>query len=152
MRMEGSRRIAAPHGLVWNMLNDMQVLQDSVASCAFVEIADDGVFVATLKMKIGPVSATFTSRLTLANVIPGRSYTLGFDSQGGVAGFGRGTVGVSLEADNNGTQIHYAVVAEIGGKIAQVGQRLIDGIARKMAEDFFARFEENVGRTASAAG
>jgi uncharacterized protein len=146
MKMEGSRHIDAPPDVVWSKLNDTRVLKDSIAGCESLQAAGDGEFAATIKANVGPMAATFNARLTLRNVVAGRSYTLTFDGEGGVAGFGRGSIDVSLELRDGGTQVRYAVDARVGGKIAQVGQRLVDGVARKMADDFFARFETAVVR------
>ena len=144
MKMQGSRHIAAPPDLVWTKLNDTQVLKDSIAGCESLQATGDGQFMALVKAKVGAVAASFNGRLTLSNVVAGRSYTLAFDGQGGVAGFGRGSADVNLEPRDGGTEVHYVINAQVGGKIAQVGQRLIDGVARKMADDFFARFEAAV--------
>jgi carbon monoxide dehydrogenase subunit G len=141
MELESSRHLNAPPDVVWSALNDTAVLKQSIAGCESLTAVDDRNYVATMKLKIGPVAASFNSRLALDNVVPGRSYTLVFDGQGGVAGFGKGRADVSLEPRDGGTELRYKVNAQVGGKIAQVGQRLIDGVARKMAEDFFARFE-----------
>jgi uncharacterized protein len=141
VKMDGSRRIDAPPAEVWRKLNDTETLQRSIAGCQSLEADGEYEYKATLKVKVGPVSAPFKGRLSLSNVVPGESYTLTFNGEGAVAGFARGAADVALDQAGNGTLLRYTVNARVGGKIAQVGQRLVDAAARQMAEEFFARFE-----------
>jgi carbon monoxide dehydrogenase subunit G len=141
MKMEGSREIDASPDFVWDRLNDPQVLKRSIVGCESMLVTGDGEFVASLKLKFGPVSAAFDGRLSLQNIVDNRSYTIVFEGLGGIAGFGRGIADVNLESQGRGTLLLYAVEAQIGGKIARVGRPLVNGIARRMINDFFARFE-----------
>lgn len=141
MDMQGSRTIAATQQQAWEGLNDPEVLKACIPGCEKIErVADDRLNVG-MAVKVGPVSARFAGRITLSDVQPPERYTLAFDGQGGAAGFGKGTAKVQLSPAEGGCQLDYAVQAQVGGKIAQVGQRLIDGVARSMAEDFFKRFD-----------
>ena len=142
MKMDGSQEIGAPPDLVWLRLNDPQVLKQCIAGCESMRVTGQGEFVAGLRLKFGPVAAAFDGRLSLSNIVDNRSYTITFEGIGGVAGSGRGTADVMLEPHAVGTLLVYSVEARVGGKIARVGQRLVDGIARKMIKDFFRRFEE----------
>ncbi|MCZ7561692.1 MAG: carbon monoxide dehydrogenase subunit G [Burkholderiaceae bacterium] len=112
-----------------------------MAGCETLERVADDEFLATMAMRIGPVNARFKGRLKLENVVPPVSYTIAFDGQGGVAGFGKGSADVRLAAEATGTRLTYAAKAQVGGKLAQVGSRLIEGAAAKITEDFFAAFE-----------
>lgn len=141
MKMEGSREIAARPDFVWDRLNDPQVLRQSIVGCETMRVTGDGEFIASLKLKFGPVSASFDGRLSLRNIVDNRSYTIVFEGLGGIAGSGRGVADVNLEPRSQGTLLLYTVEAQIGGKIARVGRPLVNGIARRMINDFFARFE-----------
>ncbi|WP_332814463.1 CoxG family protein [Ramlibacter sp.] len=141
MEMQGSRTIAATQQQAWEGLNDPEVLKACIPGCEKVERVADDRFNVGLAVKVGPVSAKFAGRITLSDVQPPQRYTLAFDGQGGAAGFGKGTAKVELSPAEGGCQLAYAVQAQVGGRIAQVGQRLIDGVARSMAEDFFKRFD-----------
>lgn len=146
MEMEGSRTLAATQQQAWDGLNDPEVLKACIAGCEKVERAGDDKYTVAMAVKIGPVAARFNGRITLADMNPPESYTLSFDGQGGPAGFGKGTAKVRLVPAGTGSELSYAVHAQVGGKIAQVGQRLIDGVARAMAEDFFKRFDDEMLR------
>jgi carbon monoxide dehydrogenase subunit G len=146
MDMEGSRALAATQQQAWDGLNDPEVLKACIAGCEKVERAGDDKFIVAMAVKIGPVAARFNGRITLSDVNPPESYTLSFDGQGGPAGFGKGTAKVRLVPAGTGSELSYSVQAQVGGKIAQVGQRLIDGVARSMAEDFFKRFDDEMQR------
>ena len=142
MEMHASRSLAVSQQQAWEALNDPQTLQQCLAGCETFEDAGDGSYAVIMSVKIGPVSAKFNGRVTLSDVQPPRSYTIAFEGQGGVAGFGKGQAKVDLTpADERHCELQYEVQAQVGGKIAQLGQRLIDGAAKSMAEDFFARFE-----------
>jgi len=151
MQLESSRRINAPPNVVWEKLNDTATLEQCIAGCESLRPDGEGKFAVTLKTRIGPVAATFRGRLTLSDVVPGKAYTLNFDGQGGAAGFGRGSAEVVLEPVDADTQLSYRAKAQIGGRLAQLGQRLIDSAARAMVDDFFARFEQCVAPSAPLA-
>jgi carbon monoxide dehydrogenase subunit G len=155
MKMDGSREIDAPPDFVWDRLNDPHVLKQSIVGCESIRVAGDGEFVASLKLKFGPLAAAFDGRLLLSDIVDNRSYTITFEGMGGVAGFGRGVADISLVPQQSGTRLLYTVEAQIGGKLARIGRRLVDGIARRMINDFFARFEtvivtETRGRSSAA--
>jgi carbon monoxide dehydrogenase subunit G len=149
MQQSGEYRIGAPIDAVWRALNDPDVLARSIDGCQSLERVGDDAFKATVKAKVGPLSATFTGDVKLADLNPPHSYTLQASAKGGAAGFGKGTAKVALSEDGDATVLRYEVEGSVGGKLAQVGQRLIDGAARKMADDFFAAFGEIVAPGAS---
>ena len=148
MEMQGSRRLAVPQQQAWEALNDPQVLKVCIPGCDRVEATGDNQYAIGMAVKIGPVSARFNGKILLADVMPPNSYTLNFEGQGGAAGFGKGSAKVNLAppAEGAGCELTYTASAQVGGKIAQVGQRLVDGVARSMAEDFFRRFDEEMKR------
>jgi len=141
MNLQGERLIAATPDATWAALNDPETLKACIAGCETLERVADDEFLATMAMRIGPVNARFKGRLKLENVVPPVSYTIAFDGQGGVAGFGKGSADVRLAPEATGTRLTYAAKAQVGGKLAQVGSRLIEGAAAKITEDFFAAFE-----------
>lgn len=151
MEQAGEYRIEAPADAVWRALNDPDVLARSVDGCQSMERVGDNAFKAKVKAKVGPVSATFDADVTLSDIDPPRAYTLSGQVKGGPAGFGKGTAKVQLVPDGGATLLRYQVEGSVGGKLAQIGQRLIDAAARKMADDFFARFAEIVGPAPSEA-
>jgi hypothetical protein len=140
--MTSTRTIAAPRERVWAALNDPAVLTQCVPGCEGLVPDGDDAWKIALAAKVGPVSARFTGRMALSDVRPPEGYTLAFDGQGGAAGFARGEARVTLAPAAGGaaTDLSYAVKAQVGGKLAQVGSRLVDGAAAKLADDFFARF------------
>ena len=143
MELKGERTIAAPRDVTWAALNDPQMLQACIAGCESLEKTGDDAYAAVVAMKVGPVSARFRGNLRLTEVVPPSSYTLVFDGQGGVAGFGKGSAEVSLaELDDGQTLLSYVARASIGGKMAQIGSRLVDAAAGKIANDFFVAFEK----------
>lgn len=144
MKMAGSREIAAAPDFVWTQLNDPEVLRRCISGCEAVRVESEGEFVASLKLRFGPVSASFDGRISLSNIVDNRSYTITFEGLGGVAGFGRGATDVSLESRAYGTQLVYTVEAEVGGKVARIGRPLVQRIARRMINEFFTRFEAAV--------
>ncbi len=152
MKLESNRVIQAEPGVVWEHLVDVEVLKQCIPGCQSMEQTGENEYALTMKSKVGPVSATFKGELSLRDIVPGESYTLHFEGKGGAAGFGKGTAAVRLEPAEEGTNLVYSVDASVGGKIAQVGQRLVDGTARKMADDFFSRFEQVVAPAPSEAG
>lgn len=146
MDMQGSRLLPATQQQAWDALNDPAVLKACIAGCEKLDASGEHQYTAVLALKIGPVAARFNGKVQLSDVQPPQRYTLGFEGQGGPAGFGKGSAQVELapapgDAAAAGCELRYTVHAQVGGKIAQVGQRLIDGVARSMAEDFFSRFE-----------
>ena len=142
MDMKDSRIINAPQAKVWTALNDPAMLKQCIIGCDSLEATTPDTFVAAMSVKVGPVSAKFKGKLQLENVQPPNSYTLKFEGQGGPAGFANGTAGVSLTAETpSTTRLDYTANAMIGGKLAQVGSRLVDAAARKIADDFFSKFD-----------
>ena len=148
MEMQGSRRLAVSQQQAWEALNDPQVLKACIPGCDKVEPTGENQYAIGMAVKVGPVAARFAGKIMLADVLPPNSYTIAFEGQGGAAGFGKGTAKVSLAppAEGAGCELSYTAQAQVGGKIAQVGQRLVDGVARSMAEDFFRRFDEEMER------
>ena len=150
MEMQASRTLPASQQQAWDALNDPEMLKVCIPGCDKLEATGDGQYAVGMALKIGPVSAKFKGKLQVSDLVPPESYQLAFDGQGGVAGFGKGQAAVRLEAlpdDALGQpccELHYTVNATVGGKIAQLGQRLIDGAAKGMAEDFFRRFDEEL--------
>lgn len=152
MEMTGEHRIAAPRSVVWEGLNDPEVLRRSIPGCDTLEKTSPTEMTATVTAKVGPVKASFGGQVTLSNLNPPESYTISGEGKGGAAGFAKGGADVRLAEDGDGTVLHYAVKANIGGKLAQLGARLIDGTAKKMADDFFTRFAAEMEQRASAGG
>jgi carbon monoxide dehydrogenase subunit G len=146
MEMQGNRLLAITQQQAWDALNDPEVLKTCIAGCDKVERSGENQFVVGVAIKIGPVSAKFSGKIALADMAPPHSYTLSFEGQGGPAGFGKGSAKVQLTPASGGTELSYSVQASVGGKIAQLGQRLIDGVAKSMAEDFFKRFDQEMQR------
>jgi carbon monoxide dehydrogenase subunit G len=144
MELKGSRIIAADRATVWAALNDPEVLKACIPGCEELTGSPEDGFEATVKQKVGPVKATFKGGVTLSDVVPERSYRIAGEGKGGVAGFAKGAADVTLADVADGTELTYDVEAKVGGKLAQLGSRLIDGFARKMADQFFERFQERV--------
>lgn len=150
MEMQASRTLAVSQQQAWEALNDPEVLKLCIPGCDKVEATGDNQYAVAMALKIGPVSAKFAGKITLSEIVPPESYTIAFDGSGGVAGFGKGNAQVKLvpqPADATGQEsceLQYTVHATVGGKIAQLGQRLIDGAAKGMAEDFFKRFDNEM--------
>ena len=146
MDMKDSRVINAPQAKVWAALNDPAMLKQCIIGCDSLEETGPGIFVAAMSVKVGPVSAKFKGKLQLEDVQPPSSYKLKFEGQGGPAGFANGTANVSLTAESpSSTRLDYVANAMIGGKLAQIGSRLVDAAARKIADDFFSKFDALVG-------
>ncbi|HVY98988.1 MAG TPA: carbon monoxide dehydrogenase subunit G [Dongiaceae bacterium] len=152
MDMTGEHQINAPRAGVWAALNDPEVLKQSIAGCEELAKVSDTEFQAQVTAKVGPVKAKFNGKVTLSDLDPPNGYTITGEGQGGAAGFAKGGAKVHLEdAAAGGTLLKYEVHAQIGGKLAQIGSRLIDGAARKMADDFFSAFAAAVeARTVKA--
>lgn len=147
MDMQDSQRIAAPREIVFAALNDTDVLKACIPGCESIERVDENDLTAKVTLKIGPVKASFAGRVTLSNIDPPNGYTISGAGEGGVAGHAKGSADVRLEADGEETILHYTVKAEVGGKIAQLGSRLIDGTAKKLAGEFFSTFSDVVAPT-----
>ena len=144
MDMSGERRIDAPRQRVWDALNTPETLRTSIPGCETLEKLDDGSLKATAAVKIGPISAKFAGKVQLLDLDPPNSYRIEGEGQGGVAGFAKGGAVVRLAADGQATILSYEVKAQVGGKIAQLGARLIDATAKQMADAFFDRFAATV--------
>ena len=144
MDMTGERRIEAPRQTVWQALNDPAVLKASIPGCESLEKLSDTDMKATAAVKIGPIAARFSGAVHLTDIDPPNGYTIGGEGQGGVAGFAKGGAKVHLEDAGAGTLLRYEVHAQVGGKIAQLGARLIDATAKQMADSFFDRFGAQV--------
>jgi hypothetical protein len=140
MEMTGEFRIPAPRQRVWEGLNDPEILKSSIPGCQTIEKLSDTEFTAKVLAQVGPVKANFAGKVKLSDLEPPRSYTIAGEGTGGVAGFAKGSAKVDLDEDGGATVLHYAVQAHVGGKLAQIGSRLIDSVARRMAENFFTRF------------
>ncbi len=145
MEMNGEQRIPATQQQTWEALNDPEVLKACVPGCESIEKLSDTDFQVLMMARVGPVSAKFKGKLTLSDLDPPDAYSIAFEGQGGVAGFGKGGAKVRLEAAGDETVLRYDVKASVGGKLAQIGSRLVGGTARKIANDFFERFVEEVG-------
>jgi carbon monoxide dehydrogenase subunit G len=150
MELKGEYRIPAPRETVWAMLNDAAVLRECIPGCESLEGSPAEGFSARVTTKIGPVKATFNGTVTLSNVNPPQSYTISGEGKGGVAGFAKGGADVRLAPDGDSTVLTYVANAQVGGKLAQLGSRLIDSTAKKLAEQFFSCFAERAGRGADA--
>jgi carbon monoxide dehydrogenase subunit G len=146
MDMQGAKQLAITQQQAWDALNDPVVLKACIPGCDKVEPTGDNQYSIGMSLKIGPVSAKFTGKITLSDIQPPNSYKISFEGQGGPAGFGKGDSAVTLTPNDAGCELAYTVHASVGGKIAQLGQRLIDGAAKAMAEDFFKRFDNEMQR------
>ena len=148
MELAASRNLNADRATVWAALNSAEVLKACIPGCEELTGSPEKGFAATVKQKVGPVSATFKGEVTLSNIVPLESYTITGEGKGGVAGFAKGGAKVALSnAEGGGTELAYEVEAKVGGKIAQLGSRLIDSFAAKMADQFFERFQAQVEGT-----
>ena len=140
MEMHGEMRIPAPRVAVWEKLNDPETLKACIPGCESVEKVSDTEFTAKLVARVGPVKANFSGKVTLTDLNPPAGYTITGEGTGGVAGFAKGSAKVSLDVAGDETVLRYGVNAQVGGKLAQIGSRLIDATSRKMADEFFSRF------------
>ena len=153
MDMTGEQRIPAPKPVVWEALLDPEVLKACIAGCEKVTKTSDTDYTADVVARVGPVKAKFTGAVTLTDVDPPNGCTISGEGKGGPAGFAKGSAKVALaDAPEGGTLLTYTVAANVGGKLAQIGSRLIDGVARKMADDFFSTFNQIVTHRAPAPG
>ena len=146
MDLTGEYRIPAPRAEVWQALNDVEVLRACIPGAEALDKLSDTEFRATVKAKVGPVAARFSGKVTLSDLAPPEHYRISGEGTGGAAGFAKGGAEVTLaEADDGGTVLSYRADVQVGGKLAQIGSRLVAGTARKMADDFFGRFAERLG-------
>ena len=150
MEQSGEHRISAPRPLVWQALNDPEVLAQCIDGCCSMQQRSEGEFAAVVRAKVGPIRATFNATLRLADPRPPEGCTLQVEAKGGPAGFAKGSAQVSLQACGEETLLRYRASAGVGGKLAQVGSRLIDGVAHKMARDFFQAFGERMAAPAAS--
>ncbi|MAS44185.1 hypothetical protein SAMN05444336_11192 [Albimonas donghaensis] len=144
MELKGTRVIAAPRAAVWAALNDPDVLKACIPGCESLEGSPEEGFAATVTQKVGPVKATFKGQVTLEDVVEGESYKLVGEGKGGAAGFAKGGAAVKLTDVDEGTQLDYDAEAKVGGKLAQLGSRVIGGFAKSTADKFFDRFQKVV--------
>jgi carbon monoxide dehydrogenase subunit G len=151
MELNGTKIIAADVATVWAHLNNPDTLQACIPGCEELMGSPAEGFAATVKQKVGPVKATFKGAVTLENIVENQSYTIVGEGKGGVAGFAKGGADVTLVAVPEGTELTYDATAKVGGKLAQLGNRIIGGFARKMADQFFENFQ-NVVEDAPNAG
>ena len=156
MELKGEYRISASRERVWEALNDPEILKKSIPGCSALEVVGDNSFAATVTAKVGPVKANFQGQVTLSDIDPPNGYTIQGEGKGGPAGFAKGGAKVTLEPDGDGSLLRYEVEANVGGKLAQIGSRLIDGTAKKLSGEFFDTFaklaeEEEKGDETSTA-
>jgi carbon monoxide dehydrogenase subunit G len=144
MTMNGEVQLAASPQTVWEKLNDPETLKACIPGCQSLEKTSDNEMQAVAVVKIGPVKATFKGKVTLSDLDPPHGYKISGQGDGGVAGFAKGGATVKLTPKDGGTLLDYAVEAQIGGKLAQLGQRLVNGAAKKVADDFFENFAKAV--------
>lgn len=153
MDMNGHETIQAPIEAVWRALNDPEILRQCIPGCEALDKTSDTEMTAAVVLKVGPVKARFEGAVQLSNLNPPHSYTISGEGKGGIVGFARGGADVTLtEEGPSATVLSYTVKADVGGKIAQLGGRLIDSTAKKLAEQFFSSFSAKVSEAAPAAG
>lgn len=150
MDMNGSQRIEASREKVYAALNDVEVLRQCIPGCESIEKISDSEMTAKVTLRVGPVKASLTGRVILSDFDPPNGYTITGEGAGGMAGFAKGSAVVKLEADGDATILHYTVKADVGGKLAQLGGRLIDATATKLAGEFFEKFSGIVGPTVAS--
>ncbi len=150
MEMTGEQLIPVSQDKVWRGLNDPEVLKACIAGCEAIDKVSENEYKLTIVASVGPVKAKFAGKLLLSDLNPPNSYSLSFEGSGGAAGFGKGGAQVSLKSEGSSTRLSYSAKASVGGKLAQVGSRLIDGVARKMADDFFTAFNEKLAGAGAA--
>lgn len=144
MELTGQQILTLPIKKVWDALNDPTVLQQCIPGCDSFEATDDQHYKIVMTATVGPIKAKFTGKLLLSDINPPNAYTLQFDGSGGAAGAGKGVAKVQLNRHDAGTSLQYTVSASVSGRLSQVGARLIDGVAKKMADQFFNRFKETL--------
>ena len=146
MEMTGEELISLTQDETWKALNDPAVLKDSIPGCESITRTGDNAYDVVVTAKVGPVSAKFKGKMTVTNANPPHNYTLVFEGQGGVAGFAKGEATVNLTPEGKNTKLAYSAKAAVGGKLAQVGARLIDGVAKQLAGKFFETFNQRATR------
>lgn len=144
MKMTGEQRIARDRETVWRALNDLEVLKACIPGCESIETVAENEHEVAMTAAVGPVKAKFKGALQVTDIDEPHSYRLAFQGQGGVAGFAKGEASVMLEPDGDETMLQYTAEAQVGGKLAQIGSRLVDAAARKTADKFFTRFSEQL--------
>lgn len=144
MKIQASRQLAVGSAIAWKALNDPEVLKQCIPGCEKFELTGEQTYAVVAAVRIGPVSCRFTGRVVLSDIVILKSYTLNFDAQGGVAGFGKGKSEVVLIDNDSGCVLQYSVESQVGGKLAQLGQRLLEGAAKSIADDFFKRFDQTL--------
>lgn len=152
MILDGETLIPADRRAVWKALNDPDVLRSCIPGCQSLERQSDTDFTSSVRAAVGPVSATFGAKITLSEIEPDRGYTISGEGKGGAAGFARGKARVDLTDEAGGTRLRYNADVNVGGKLAQVGSRLIQGTAKKLSEEFFGRLAEQLGGGELATG
>ncbi len=150
MELTGSTSIRQPIEVVWSALNNEEILRQCITGCESLERIDSTSLIAKLAVKLGPVRAKFNGKIKMSDVAPLQGYTLAFEGSGGAAGFAKGSSKVSLQAVDSGTLVSYTAQASVGGKLGQVGGRMIDATARSMADDFFKAFTGMLESTSQA--
>lgn len=151
MEMTGTQLLPVPQQIAWEALNDPEILKASIMGCDQLDRTSDTEFIAGVTAAIGPVKAKFKAKLTLSDVDAPNAYTIKFDGQGGAAGFGKGEASVKLIPEGVSTRLDYSAKANVGGKLAQIGSRLVDAASKKMADDFFTKFNAELARRNPAA-
>ena len=152
MELTGTKTLPVSQQVAWDALNDPEILKASITGCDELTRVSDTEFATAVTAAVGPVKAKFKAKLTLQDVVVPESYTIRFDGQGGVAGFGKGEAQVKLTAEGAGaTRLDYSCKASVGGKLAQIGSRLVDAAAKKMADEFFTKFNAELARRNPAA-
>ena len=144
MEMTGEQLIHASQADTWTALNDPEVLKACIPGCESIERSGENEYVVQMTARVGPVSAKFKGKMALSDIKPPHSYAIAFEGQGGVAGFAKGSAAVSLAAEGHDTRLSYTAKANVGGKLAQIGSRLVDAAANKVAGEFFAAFNEKI--------
>ena len=154
MELTGEYRIPAPREAVWKALNDPEILKQSIPGCEEIRKLSDTEMTAKVTARVGPVKASFSGKVTLSDLDPPNGYKISGEGQGGVAGFAKGSADVRLKPDETGagTILTYTANAAVGGKLAQIGSRLIEGTSKQMADQFFGKFAEIVAAGAAPAG
>ena len=151
MEMTGEQLVPAPQQVVWDALNDPEMLKACVPGCESITLSGENEYQVLMVARVGPVSAKFKGKLTLSDIKPPDSYSISFEGQGGAAGFAKGGAQVRLAPEGDGTKLSYDVKASVGGKLAQIGSRLVDAAAKKVADDFFRNFNDKVAALGSDA-
>ena len=151
MEMTGDQLIPLAQADVWRGLNDPEILKSCIAGCEAVDKTAENEYRIALTASVGPVKAKFTGKLSLSDLDPPNSYAITFEGSGGAAGFAKGGATVKLTTEGSSTRLNYSAKANIGGKLAQIGSRLVDGVAQKMANDFFVKFNDVMGKSSGSA-